>query len=169
MKASSNLFSIFSFLLILFSLNSMAFRQADTHMHGEAELNIAIEAQVVQIEFISPAMNLAGFEHTAKTEKETQRIKTIVDYLNQARWLQLKPQCTLQNSSADLHQDEGEDHSEFTARYQYLCQSSQALESINLSIFSDYPGIHEIDVNLITTDKQISTELSHEQSLLKIK
>ena len=138
-------------------------------MHGEAELNIAIEGQVIQIEFTSPAMNLAGFEHAAKTEAETQQIKSIVKYLEQSKWLQLNPQCTLENSLAELHQEGEHEHSEFTAQYQFLCQPDHSLGSINFTIFSDYPGVHEMVVNLITSDKQTTIKLTHEQSLLKIK
>ncbi|NTS78197.1 DUF2796 domain-containing protein [Catenovulum sp. SM1970] len=57
------------------------------HIHGQAELNIAVEQNQVAVEFISPAGNLLSFEHMAKTQAEKQQIQKTENQLNQTAQL----------------------------------------------------------------------------------
>ena len=45
-------------------------KQHKAHVHGIAHLNLALDHHELYIEFISPAADIVGFEHTPKTEKE---------------------------------------------------------------------------------------------------
>ncbi len=49
-------------------------REHGAHVHGVAALNVAIEDRSIAIEWISPAMNLVGFEHAPRTESEHQAL-----------------------------------------------------------------------------------------------
>ena len=42
----------------------------DAHEHGVASLNVALDGQTLEIQLQSPAMNLVGFEHEAKSEAD---------------------------------------------------------------------------------------------------
>ena len=46
----------------------------EAHVHGLAHLTLALEGNVLAIQFESPAGNLIGFEHKAKTEQEIQKV-----------------------------------------------------------------------------------------------
>lgn len=60
----------------------------DSHVHGEAELNVALVDQQLQIEFISPAMNLLGFERAPTTDEETESLNTVItELLTGGAWL----------------------------------------------------------------------------------
>ena len=41
-----------------------------SHVHGEVILNIVLEEDRLDVEMISPAMNITGFEHAPSTEQE---------------------------------------------------------------------------------------------------
>ncbi|MCW8931499.1 MAG: DUF2796 domain-containing protein, partial [Gammaproteobacteria bacterium] len=69
-------------------INSWAFKQVNSHTHGEAVLNIALEKQIMTIEFISPAMNLTGFEHSLNSEQDKKKVADVRQYLKNAQWLQ---------------------------------------------------------------------------------
>ena len=58
------------------ALPLMAFGQ-HKHVHGEAELTIALENQSVVIEFVSPSANLLGFESAPKNQEEVQAVKAV--------------------------------------------------------------------------------------------
>lgn len=45
-------------------------RQAGTHLHGEANLAIAVDGNSLVIEFESPVYNLTGFEYAPKTDED---------------------------------------------------------------------------------------------------
>ncbi len=45
-------------------------RQHDAHVHGIAELNVALEGREVHVELDSPAANIVGFEHAPSSETD---------------------------------------------------------------------------------------------------
>jgi hypothetical protein len=59
------------------------YEQHEAHVHGEAEMLIALEGSTLEIEFHSPAMNIVGFEHQPKTEQQTDAIEKAIDTLKQ--------------------------------------------------------------------------------------
>lgn len=52
------------------------------HEHGHARLQIAVENNSIDLMFTSPAFNLAGFEHEARTDEERTRLAEIKQWLN---------------------------------------------------------------------------------------
>ena len=67
---------------LLFS--PLAWSQAsslDAHVHGEAELTIAFEGQRIEMQLVSPAANIFGFEHAPKNDEQNEQVhraKTIL-------------------------------------------------------------------------------------------
>ena len=53
----------------------------DAHTHGIAILTVAVENNAVEIEFESPAANIVGFEHKAKSHKQEERVHSAEDTL----------------------------------------------------------------------------------------
>jgi hypothetical protein len=47
----------------------------DAHVHGLSELTIAMDAKTIEIQLISPAMNLVGFEYKASSKQDTAAVK----------------------------------------------------------------------------------------------
>lgn len=88
----------------------------DAHVHGVSELTIAIEGKALQIEFESPAMNLVGFEHKAKSSKDKEAVKKAVAMLKNGDSLFSfsEGDCTLVESTVDasglLSAKEDHDH-----------------------------------------------------------
>lgn len=53
---------------------SQAQRQHDSHVHGIAQLNLAVEGSELHIEIESPAFNIVGFEHEPSSAADRERI-----------------------------------------------------------------------------------------------
>ena len=53
------------------------FQEKDAHTHSEAELQIVLEGSILEILLHSPAMNLTGFEHLAKTAAEQAKVAEV--------------------------------------------------------------------------------------------
>ena len=49
-------------------------RQADSHVHGAADLAIALDEDLLFVEFDSPLYSVLGFEHAPKTDAQTQAV-----------------------------------------------------------------------------------------------
>jgi len=100
-------------------------RDLDSHEHGSASMNVAIDDDVVVIELESPWDNLVGFEHTPKTDEQIAMVDAALDTLVQANQLFAfkGTQCALTNAMIenglamaddehhdDEHADEHEHH-----------------------------------------------------------
>ena len=70
---------------LLFS--PLAWSQAsslDAHVHGEAELTIAFEGQRIEMQLVSPAANIFGFEHAPKNDEQNEQVHRAESILKSA-------------------------------------------------------------------------------------
>ena len=92
----------------------------DAHVHGVSELMIVAEGSELEIQFKSPAINLIGFEHKARTPKDILMVEQVASTLRQhdAVFLMSGANCRQTNTSEDLakimdtdHHDDGHKNS----------------------------------------------------------
>ncbi len=182
---------------LLFSWQaSAASKQLDAHEHGAATLNLAIDNNVLILEFESPAINIVGFEHapendqqTSTIEKATARLKTIGDVFSIPDAAKCNPQSVSvdwvsekeeSHEDHDEHEEHAEHeehddhvgqegHSEFAANYQLICKQVDNLDFIDVKLFEFFPGIEDLDVQGITANGQFATELNAQQNRIELK
>lgn len=53
-----------------------AMRQADSHVHGAANLALALDGNVISVDLESPLYNLVGFEHAPETDAQIAAFET---------------------------------------------------------------------------------------------
>lgn len=59
------------------------------------------------------------------------------------------------------HADHGEEvHSEFTAEYRFSCTRPEKLKSVETTLFTVFPGIEEIEAQVLTSTRQTGAELT---------
>ncbi len=167
----------------VFLLPTMLFAesyQVDSHAHGVAELNVAVDGSSVAIEYISPAMNITGFEHAATLPSEVQAVEGATSVLLSDRLFALPgaADCKLTDASrpnddeSDDDHTEGheshQDHSEFHVVYQYECSDPSALEYIDVKIFTLFPGNERINAQAVSAGGQTGAELTAASSRLEL-
>ena len=59
----------------------------DAHEHGAAQLNVVLDGKVLELQLESPAMNLVGFEHAAKTDADKTKVAAARSQLEQPQAL----------------------------------------------------------------------------------
>jgi len=74
------------------------------HVHGVAELTVALEDQTLEIEFSSPAISVVGFEHKAASQAEVDAVSAAeTELANLASAFEFAgTQCRLRDSTVDL-------------------------------------------------------------------
>ena len=153
----------------------------DAHEHGVASLNVALDGQTLEIQLQSPAMNLVGFEHEAKSEADKAKVTAARQHLEQPQALFALPieaKCALQDSELDSplfgghaheeheHADE-HGHSDIDASYRFACANAEALQTLELgSFFGTFPGTEKLEVQLIGPSGQQGAELTPSNSRL---
>ncbi len=85
-----SIFTGLLFISLFANAQDKKHREHKAHSHGHAELSIAFDSLVGQLEFKSPAESIVGFEHQAKSDKDKQKLTTAkVDFeTNIAKYVQ---------------------------------------------------------------------------------
>lgn len=155
------------------------------HVHGVAELNVALDGDTLLIELISPAMNLVGFEHAPRTADERAALQHAHEALEDGEALFVANQeaaCELHNTrisfSAEVPSQMSSDaetqpntpgqdtplsdsgHRDLHAGYGFTCHRPAALERLTVDLFRAFPGTERLRVQLIAPDLQTTRELT---------
>ena len=105
-----------SLIAALSSFQILAVETLDSHEHGSANLNIAIDNKFIAIHFESPAVNIIGFEYQPNDEAQRSLISAAKSKLSNfanSYELQGEPNCLMISSSADWVSEHSEsEHSE---------------------------------------------------------
>ena len=160
-------------------------RSAEAHIHGDAELAVVVDADVVTIELETPLYNLLGFEHHPKTAAQKAKVEMAEDQLQKGEALfvfNANAKCNLISESKavhlfdedhhddehdehdddehhDEHLDEQEDsHKDVLLQYQYRCTKPSSLENVSINLFEFFEDMSDIDVTYLgpSTQKQVS-------------
>lgn len=182
-----------SFLLIPLTLSvSIAFSamaQQDAHVHGFAEINLAIDGEELEIEFVSPADSIVGFEYAPSTDTEKKAVADAIELLQDPDRLFDIPAsagCKLHEVEAERHaegdhddhtehDDHGHDdhghgeekHSEFHAHYHFECDNP-SIESIGLRLFETWPEIETVRVQALTPGGQTGGNIDARDPVIRL-
>ena len=187
---------ICALLLISIAGSSRTLAQsADSHVHGNAELNVVLMGQQLQVEFVSPAINLLGFERPPNTDEETATLNNTIEQLQRGGWLieAIPTACQLSteefeapvydehDSSEHDHEHESiehdhehessehdaEAHSNFRVTYLYDCDSAPR-KQLKMLAFDHYSGIETLTVQWIADQKQGYARLNKDNPVLDL-
>jgi hypothetical protein len=88
-------------------------RQLGTHEHGTAVLNVAVADATLSIEYQTPAANLVGFEHEARTDAQKMAVDDAEKVLKSGKILTLPEDAACELTAVEVeHEAEGEHHDE---------------------------------------------------------
>ena len=187
---------ICALLLISIAGSSRTLAQsADSHVHGNAELNVVLMGQQLQVEFVSPAINLLGFERPPNTDEETATLNNTIEQLQRGGWLIEAFPTTCQLSTEEFeapvydehessehdhehessehdHEHESSDHhaeahSNFRVTYLYDCDSAPR-KQLKMLAFDHYSGIETLTVQWIADQKKGYARLNKDNPVLDL-
>ncbi|WP_157314312.1 DUF2796 domain-containing protein [Chitinibacter sp. GC72] len=136
------------------------------HVHGVAQIDVAIEGKTLLIALESPADNLLGFERAPKTEAEKAKLKTVTEQLKQAAALfapDAAAQCKAAAPVVNMPSFKKGEHSDIDAEYRFDCASIPA--SIALPLWKNFPNFKKLNANLASDKGQRQIKLKSGQSL----
>ncbi|PKO56636.1 MAG: DUF2796 domain-containing protein [Betaproteobacteria bacterium HGW-Betaproteobacteria-21] len=162
------------------------------HEHGVAALRVAIDGELLQIEFASPLDNLVGFEHAPRTDKQRKALADAEKLLNRFERLFVVPKaaaCTvtgvelehpLDEHAAHEHADNGHDHkhgdkdgqdgdhAELSVTYTLRCTAPAALDTLQVKVFDAFPRTGRIRAERVSPRGQSAATLSAKQRTLAL-
>jgi hypothetical protein len=154
------------------------------HLHGSAELTLALEGNALEISFESPAANIVGFEHKATSEKHIKAVEQArVKLESSDLFLFFGSDCSLKQAKVDMssvieqgsqyhhdHDDKDRDsHSEINANYSYECSTGENLEALSVDLISLFPAIETLEVMWLTDSQQGAVKLTAKSNIIRIR
>ena len=167
-------------LLLGSTLQAGELRQAGTHEHGVARLDLAQEGTQIDLHLESPAMNLLGYEHMPSSDADRQALEKTLAQLREADRLfrfNAQAQCRLMNAaistplagesgtgamSHDTHEEPAHDggHADIDADYRFECARPDELRRLSLDLFQLFPAMQRLLVQFVTDKRQGGAELT---------
>lgn len=152
------------------------------HEHGLGELDVALDGNLLELEWRSPAANLLGFEHAPRSAEQRAVVTRVQAQLGEAATLFGIPaaaDCRLAEpqldsplfaaAPGDEHEQPPGMHNEVHARYRFTCRQPAALEALDLGeLFRRFPATEKLQVQLIGPHGQQGSELSPAHSRLTL-
>lgn len=151
----------------------------DAHEHGAAQLNVVLDGKMLHLQLDSPAMNLLGFEHAAKSDTDKAKVAAARSQLAQPQALfglsaddcniskqELESPLFAEHKHEEHHAQDSE-HSDIHAHYSLDCQKPDELKQLDLGeLFKRFPATEKIQVQLIGPNGQQGLELTPAQPTL---
>jgi hypothetical protein len=159
-------------------------RQEAAHVHGIAEINIAVEGAKAAVEFHVPAESVMGFEHEAKSaadqKKRDAALKTIQQKIAEMVIFEPGRGCKFSPGKvviAEEHEgtahasgqgSKSGEHREVRAEFSVVCQKPLAGSRVRFGVSKVFPDIHEVQVQALGDAQQSGATIKKDQGEVKL-
>ena len=189
MKSNNSMsFSLgIALLFILVDLAAAAEkRQHEAHVHGVAELNIAVEGTKATVEIHAPAENIMGFEHEARSDSDKKKRDAALALLrskaDQMVLFDPKLRCkssAMQTAVTEEH-EEGQEkraakeqkvsgqHREVQGTFTVACAAPLAGSRVKFGITKVFPEIHEVKVQVLGDSGQSGATIRDDKGEVRL-
>ena len=177
-------------LLVLVALLSVTTTLAfsvthKAHVHGQAELTVAIDQHTIAVHLIAPAESLLGFEHQAQSEQEIAQVIALQKHVAQpdSVFNFNNKHCQMMSKNVDTgellrnvqdhknhthdephqhdtHDSHQSDHAEINIHYTYHCKTTDHIKLATVQLFDHYHGLKQIRAMWVTPNQQASALLT---------
>ena len=158
------------------------------HEHGAARLDVTVDGSTVSIDLESPLANALPFEHAPSTPAQREAVQNMAAALHRADKIFILPaaaQCRLktvtlqsealpaellgastvqqpakpEHADHDAHATEAQ-HADLDASFVFECAKPETLKSMDVALFSAWPALHELRVQVVSPTGQHAAELT---------
>lgn len=142
-------------------------RQEDAHLHGQVQLNVALEGRRAVVEIDAPAMDLLGFEHEPSTEAEHERTALVTAQVARHDSMfefidgecgQLSQSLRFSGEEHEHTESEHEQHEDVHLVYEFDCSRLPA--GLRFVGFTAFAGIQQAIVQWLDDAVQASATLT---------
>ncbi len=162
------------------SLGASATAQS-THVHGQGQVSMAIDQNLLSMTLESPGADIIGFEHEARTAEEKAAVTKALKQLSDPMFVIQLPgsaSCKVIQASSEVasenggeghadHEDhESEAHGSFIAEYQLACANIAVIDFITFVYFGHFRNAQSLMVVLIDKNGQHRHEINRDIPIL---
>ncbi len=160
------------------------------HEHGVAQMDVAQDGALLQIELSTPATNVVGFEHRPRDEREHGLLREAVAALEQGNALlslSTPAGCTLRDArilssllsdedehdeddqhAHDHHDHDHDDHVDMFIAWRFDCAAPAALREMNAqALFARFSAMETVRVQAVLPRGQAAGTLTARQPIFR--
>jgi hypothetical protein len=166
--------------LVLIAPTGVSAHEPGAHVHGVAELHVAVDGPQLEIGLESPLDNVLGFEHPPRTDKQRAAVRAMAGKLRQAQTIFVptaSAQCTLASvqlvsaalpaellgeakaAAAEGTKDE-DGHADLDATFTFRCATPAQLTGMDVGLMQAFPGFRKLNVSVAGPKGQSATVLT---------
>jgi hypothetical protein len=165
-------------ILIIFQtpVNAQQKTPLHAHVHGQAQLQLAIDQTQAVMSFSSPLDNFLGFERAPKDETEQEKVTQLLQQLqNPLAWFELSNEAQCQIKQIDIDapvltgkQKSTQDtkHSDLRFELDLQCKHPHQLRSLKASALQQYKGIKRLKLEVVDGSGQHVKTLKIDDAIL---
>ncbi|RYU66023.1 DUF2796 domain-containing protein [Aliivibrio finisterrensis] len=170
-------------------------RQHGAHVHGVVETNIAQDGDHLLFEITAPGSDVVGFEHAPKNKEQEQLLEQAIAKLKKPNAIFSLPEsanCKISevhvshsmkhadhdhdshdhdkhDHDDDSHHEEHQsEHGEFTAQYEYHCETISELNQVETQWFTLFSHTKKITVQYLGDSGQKAATLTAKKAVLAL-
>lgn len=151
-------------------------REDAPHQHGVGKLQIVLDRDDLHITLETTTADIVGFEHAPRNAKEGEALEKALATLRDAPRvfaLSKKAGCALREAKAERGPETaayaGEKvHSDIRTNYRYACKNVESLRAIDLKLFSLFPKIRRVRVELKGRDTEVVTQATRKRTRIPL-
>lgn len=163
-------------MLALCSATAMA-HEPGAHVHGIANLQIAVDDKLLTLDFSSPLDNLIGFEHDPRNDQQKAAVQNMSELLHKADKLFIPTaaaHCVLQSVELDspvldkkldkakphdaAHEEGG--HADLDGEFVFKCERTADLHDMEIRLFGSFVNLRQLDVAVASARGQTAAKLT---------
>jgi hypothetical protein len=159
------------------------------HVHGAAELRIVVDGPHLQLALETPLVNVLGFEHAPRNEKQRAAVRAMAAKLRRPQELftptpaarctagdvrlesaVLAPELLGENKGTDAaastqrapapQKEQSSEHADLDASFSWRCESPAQLKGIDVGLMKAFPGLRKLDVQVVGPRGQSATQVT---------
>jgi hypothetical protein len=147
------------------------------HTHGVGDLDVAVDGGRLSLALTVPAADVVGFEHPPRDDSQREAVAAADRLLRaQAELFALPPAARCRFRSADVTlpwngdvASPGDEHSDFTARWEFDCAEPAQLAFIEVRIAAKLPGDLKLRATVLGESGQRRAELTKSHTRLALR
>lgn len=157
--------------LLAIAASACAF--AGPHEHGVAHLNVAVEAQSLEISVKVPLESLLGYERAPRSDAEKKEAAALLEQFKKTQPVlalptHCKPAAPAQVKAPLIEGQAGSGHGDLEAAYKLQCAQTADLREIDVTLFDVSRRISRVKAQIAGPQGQTQSVLRRNKRQLKL-
>jgi Protein of unknown function (DUF2796) len=170
--------SLFSVCLLLTAFPAKSVNAHSAHVHGKADIKLAVDGNKILLVFETPQDSLVGIERAPQSAAELAKANAAIEILkvgSQLFTINPEASCSFKGTNIQAPSltalagaaSKSSEHADVVVSYNLECVNPSKLSSIAVNVFDVFKQVKVVQVQFVGTKKQKSVRLTSSARTVK--